>query len=219
MKRLYTKPEWIEFREEVFEADGFKCRECGRSRDSGAILQVHHLEYKQGVPPWAYAYSSCKTLCKACHAAAHGLIPPITGWTFLFEEDLGGLEGECDSCQTELRYLFYIGHPDWGTMCVGTDCCDRLTGSSLASDSRKRATRLENFIHSPRWKWKNGFLRIRQKRMTFKIEPVRSEYSIWLAGCRSKKLYPSLPTAQTVIFEKIESGECEAFVRKKLAAE
>lgn len=116
----YQGDKWIEFRNAIIESDGGVCNICGKGKNDGAVLQVHHSKYIEGLKPWEYYPQDCETVCKGCHAEIHGKIIPRTGWEYISEEDLGDLSGECDYCGTELRYLFTIYHENWGCMEVGT---------------------------------------------------------------------------------------------------
>src|ERR1019366_1190456 len=133
MTSPYKNDQWKIFREEVIELDGNACRRCHRSQQDGAIFQLHHLIYISGKKPWEYRYEDCETLCKGCHSAEHGLTRPKTGWSYYGDEDLGDLCGVCDCCGTDIRYVFYVHHPLWEPMGVGTFCCDHLTGTEFAS--------------------------------------------------------------------------------------
>ena len=100
------------FENKFFEIDGFKCTKCGREKPE-VVLQVHHKEYQSGNPPWGYSTGMCETLCKGCHAREHGEIRPNEGWDLNYQEDLGGLNGECECCGTSIRYVFFIHHKHW----------------------------------------------------------------------------------------------------------
>ena len=69
----YKNSLWEEFRESVLDSDNYKCVTCGRGA-SEVILQVHHKRYIHGRKPWVYEPNLCITLCKGCHARAHGII-------------------------------------------------------------------------------------------------------------------------------------------------
>lgn len=140
----YKEGQWKLFRNEIIELDGYMCRRCGRGRDE-VTLQVHHKVYKQGRKAWEYGYSDCETLCKGCHAQEHGLIQPKYGWECIGEEDLGDLIGLCENsgCGSHLRYSFTVYHPQWGTLEVGTLCCDYLTDSKAASNFKESILRFE----------------------------------------------------------------------------
>jgi hypothetical protein len=215
MKNQYRSNRWIEFREELIELDGGACVRCGRARDGGAILQVHHKKYLPGKAPWEYPFELCETLCKRCHAEEHGEIRPESEWEHVGEDDLGGLYGTCDRCHTELRYVFFIQHPKWEPMAVGTVCCDDLTGTKIASDKRKFDDRLKRFINSKRWSEKSGCHLIKQKQITIQVIPANGEYCVRMNNTKGKKVYVSIEAAKTRVFEFVESGEADKFFAKK----
>jgi len=213
----YHNSLWIEFRESIIELDGHKCSVCGRGRNE-VVLQVHHLKYIAGRKPWEYAADECKTLCKGCHASEHGIIMPKFGWEYIGEEDLGDLIGICDNCNSALRHLFYIFHENWGTIGVGTHCCDTLTDSKIASnliESQKRFDeRKKRFFISKRWKDEDGILKIKQGNFSVEIRKVNSEYYLEINHLKSKKAYKSLEEAQSKVFDVIESGELVNYLIK-----
>ncbi|SBW05306.1 conserved hypothetical protein [uncultured Dysgonomonas sp.] len=217
----YTSPYknslWFEFRESVIELDGYKCSVCGRGRDE-VILQVHHLKYIAGRKPWEYATHQCKTLCKSCHASEHGIIMPKFGWEYIGDEDLGDLIGTCDNCGSSLRYLFYIFHENWGTVGVGTHCCDILTDSNIASnliESQKRYDeRKKRFLISKRWKETDHILKIKQGVFKIEIKRHNSTYCLKINQLESKKVYKSIEDAQSKVFDIIESGELIDYFKK-----
>jgi hypothetical protein len=214
---LYKNSLWVNFRESVIELDGNRCTSCGKSREE-VVLQVHHRKYIPNRKPWEYAPSECKTLCKGCHAMEHGIIMPKFGWEYIGDEDLGDLIGVCDNCGSSLRYLFYVFHEKWGTIGVGTSCCDNLTDSEVASnlvDSKKKYEERKNrFLKSKRWCLKDGLFSIKQSGFEIKIRQNNSSYFITVNQLKSKKEYNSLVEAQSKIFDVIESGELIDYVKK-----
>lgn len=64
---LLQRPEWKDFRKQVFAERGRKCEKCGKESN----LQIHHTQYRKGLLPWEYPMSLLKVLCRRCHAAAH----------------------------------------------------------------------------------------------------------------------------------------------------
>ncbi len=212
---------WREFREEVVELDGSACVRCKRSRADGAVLQVHHKRYIAGRAPWEYAYSDCETLCRGCHAAEHGKIPPNFGWTYFGEEDLGGLCGACEYCKTAIRHVFYIEHPKWPPLGVGTECCDNLTGTEIASNHMESlhrfASRRSRFLSSRRWKSEGGRFCIRQKKIRVELVSENAGYSIQMNNVKGKRLLASLDEAKAAAFEVIEDGRAEAALKKRCA--
>src|ERR1700709_1007284 len=98
---LYGHIEWLKFRAEIIKLDDGKCVRCGRARTEGVVLQVHHKSYAPGRRPWEYPHAECETLCKGCHAEEHGKIMPQSDWELVASDDLGGLNGNCELCETE----------------------------------------------------------------------------------------------------------------------
>jgi hypothetical protein len=215
VRNPYRGDRWAEFRQELIELDGAACVKCGRTGAEGAVLQVHHKKYLAGKAPWEYPLELCETLCRRCHAAEHGQIPPVGGWEFVGEDDLGGLYGTCDLCHAELRHIFYVQHPDWPPMAVGTDCCDMLTGTKIASEIRKHDSRLKRFKESPRWEEVGGCHFITQKRIDIQIFPAEGGYRIRMNSTKGKATYPDLDAAKGRVFDFIESGEADAFFKNK----
>jgi len=213
------KGRWNKFRAEVIELDGGICVRCGRSPNDGVILQVHHKEYINGKLPWDYPYKLCETLCKGCHAAEHGKIPPKIGWTYLGEDDLGDLSGACEYCGTEIRYSFLICHEHWEPMEVGTVCCDNLTGTQLATNHTESMQRFERrrfrFVSSSRWKEQQGILTITQKDITIELRSSSGEFRIYMNGHKGKKVFASVESAKAAIFEVIENGKAERFLLQR----
>lgn len=213
----YKNSLWIKFRESVIELDGFKCSECGRTRDE-VTLQVHHLKYIIDRKPWEYATHECVTLCKSCHASEHGIIMPKFGWQHIGSEDLGDLIGTCDNCRSSLRYFFYIFHENWGTIGVGTHCCDILTDSKIASNlvesQRRYEERKKRFLISKRWKELYGVFKIKQGLFDIEIRENDSIYYIKINQLESKKRYKSIEDAKSKVFDIIESGELINYLKK-----
>lgn len=206
---------WRDFRAQVIELDGGVCRRCGRGPKDDVVLQVHHLEYITGRKPWEYQYAQCETLCKGCHAAEHGKIPPRSGWVFLGSDDLGDLTGTCEYCGNEIRYVYYVHHAKWDQLGVGTVCCDNLTGTEQASDHRELLKRKDRFVASPRWSINQGVHSIRQKLMAIEIRPVAGAFRICINGRVGKKTFASADEAKRFVFDVIESGKAEAYLQKK----
>lgn len=223
-KNLYTHERWKEFRQEVVDLDGNRCSHCGRSRKShpGTILQVHHKRYVKGREPWDYAASDCETLCKACHAREHGKIPPVEGWVIASEMDLGGLDGTCERCGTNFRYEYMLTHTDWPTpLIVGHECCDQLTGSNYADDSRKernnQAARKRNFVHSKQWKLYQGIYTRFWHRWRLRIIPSKEAsrgYRIEAQQIIGERIFPTPETAMEHLFEIINNGKLRKMLVK-----
>jgi len=215
IRNQYRKKLWIEFREEIIELDGYACVRCGKSRDNGSVLQVHHKQYIKGNSPWEYPLELCETLCKGCHASEHGIIRPEHGWDFIGEDDLGGLHGNCERCGTEIRYAFHVHHPHWEPITVGTVCCDDLTSTKLASKFRKFDERLKRFYKSHRWKYIGDDCLIKQKRIDIRIYKLSDGYKIQMGATKGVTVYPSIDDAKRRVFEFIESGEADGFFKNR----
>jgi len=214
----YRKKDWQEFRLEVLEHYGFICSVCGRTRkDSNVVLQVHHKVYHPNKKAWEYEYDDLEVLCKGCHAAEHGHIPPKYGWEYLGEEDLGDLDGTCQNCGSSLRYNFIIYHKNWGILEVGTQCCDYLTDSKVAStlleSSKKYGARLERFIASTRWKETNNGLSITQKGYHAILVPAQNEFYLIINGVQGKKRFSSAREAKQYLFDNLENQKIQDYIK------
>lgn len=54
---------WQKRRIEILQRDDFKCTLCGDEKQ----LEVHHLDYIEGIKAWEYPNDMFKTLCRKCH--------------------------------------------------------------------------------------------------------------------------------------------------------
>lgn len=218
--QAYRTADWIRFRSEVIRLDGGVCLTCGRGPAEGAILHVHHKQYLPGHKPWEYPHQLCETMCRGCHAAKHGIIPPKFAWEHIGWDDLGGLHGTCECCGTSIRYVFMIGHPDWRPMEVGEICCDNLTSSQEASglmeSKRRYADRLKRFVSSTRWfmDYKNVH-HIVQKKINVEVVPKDGAFHLRIAGTIGKRAFSDVHQAKAKVFELIESGVIEDYLAKQ----
>lgn len=216
--REYRTREWKAFRAEVIRLDGGVCGQCGRGEADGVVLNVHHTRYIRGHRPWEYPFELCTTLCKGCHAAEHGLIPPKTGWECVGWDDLGELIGSCECCATALRYVFLVSHPDWPAMEVGTNCCDKLVGgaeaNALMQQRQRRSDRLKRFVSSRKWFSFNDTHILHKDRLSVRIDPVSGGYRISFNLIPGRKLFPDVTAAKITAFDLIESGAAEAYLRR-----
>jgi len=216
---LYDHAEWKRFRGEVITLDGDRCVRCSRGHDD-AVLQVHHKRYIPGRKPWEYPHSECETLCKGCHAEEHGIIMPTSDWMLLGTDDLGDLNGNCELCGTALRYSYAIVHPSWGAMAVGTDCCDKLTGTTEASEHHdmmlKDRGKLKRFVSSPSWKTlPSGEHCIIRGGIAVRIGEAEGKYFIGLGPAKGKAPHDSLIGAKIKALELIDSGEAAAYLERR----
>lgn len=218
MASSYSKKRWHEFRDEVIELDGRACCRCQRTAADGAVLQVHHKQYVRGRMPWECAPCDCETLCKGCHAAEHGIIPPLVGWQYLGDGDLGSLIGCCDYCGQSIRYEFYIQHEAWPMLTVGTLCCDSLTGSQLASNHMESVTRYASrknrFLSSTRWKAQGASHSIKQSGLEVKIAPTGAGFRVNINNRAGKKELSTLDEAKQLAFDVIESGAAQSYLER-----
>lgn len=219
--KLYSKKEWRAFAAEVIKLHKEQCSHCLSSRKDGAILQVHHIHYINGRKPWEYSCQECTVLCKGCHAKEHGIIMPTDGWTFIGKDDLGDLCGQCDNCDTKLRYTHLITHPNWGSMEVGIDCCDKLTETTEASDLHRdyinRLNRRKSFVNSPRWiRLKDKSMSIDHKDIFLMINQTKEgKFRIALNNVNGKKDYETFLDAQIKAFDFIEDGAAAAYLDER----
>lgn len=217
----YRHIEWVNFRNEVIKLHGGMCARCGRSRQDGVILQVHHANgYVSGRKPWEYGHTECEALCKGCHAQEHGKVMPQSGWDLIGCDDLGDVGGNCELCGTDIRYIYAISHESWGSMAVGTDCCDRLTGSAEASEHHARHLKTvdmrKRFVNSKRWQYlESGAIKITRKGITVLIHSDGDKFIIQLNDVIGREKHDSLLDAKIKAFEVIESGEASEFLNRR----
>jgi hypothetical protein len=220
--KMYQHKLWVQYRAEQIKLHCGICAHCLRPATQ-VVLQVHHLEYVEGRMPWEYPYEECQVLCKGCHAKEHGIIMPSKDWKLIGEDDLGGLDGTCDYCGTELRYTHLVMHRNWGAMSVGAQCCDKLTESTIGSEGHldylNYIERRKTFISSKRWKTSNtGFWSIKRAKIRIQIEPTNeAKFRICLDGVTGKTEHATLLDAQISVFDFVENGEAEKYLsdRKK----
>lgn len=209
---LYHSSHWKEFRQSVIELDGNACRECGRSGD-GVVLQVHHKRYRKGRKPWEYGTEDCITLCKYCHAVEHGHKIPINGWVLWYQDDLGSVSGSCEFCDRDIRYVFGIFHDKYGTLEVGTNCCDRLTGDN---EARSFLNRKKTFIDA-KWKFMDYFLYKKVGNLELEIFEFEDAFKVKCNGVFGHKCYATVDDAKLRLFEIIEDGQLSDVLNGTLA--
>lgn len=218
----YRSKAWKAYRSEVFRLDDFACTVCGRTAVNGAVLQVHHKRYLPGHKPWEYPYELCSTICKGCHAAEHGIIPPRVGWRHCGWDDLGGLDGSCELCGQEIRYVFAVHHPKWGTMEVGEICCDHLTDTTLASNlmesQRRYLSRRRTFVSSSRWnECSHAHHSIKHKRYVIEVlwTMKAGAYQLQIDGRCGKLKFRDMLDAKIKAFDLVESGDLAKYVESQ----
>ena len=144
---------------------------------------------------------------------------PQSDWILIGSDDLGELGGNCEYCGTELRYIFAIVHPKWGAMAVGTDCCDKLTLTSAASEYQdnylKVREKRRRFLASPRWSAGSDYWTIKQDGIVVWIQQNGASFSISMNDVDGRGEYETLTDAKLKVFDLIVSGEAAKFLEKR----
>lgn len=100
-------------------------------------------------------------------------------------------------------------------MAVGTYCCDRLTGTTDASESRLKAERKQRFLESDNWKDTNGILSIERMKKNFVIREDSKGHFIHFMAVDGRTRFASLDEAKDGLFQFIDSGDARRFKNKK----
>ena len=219
--KLYRQKKWKAYCSQQIKLHGNRCCHCLRL-GSEVVLQVHHRDYVTGRMPWEYPFEECEVLCKGCHAKEHSIIMPSKDWELIGQDDLGGLDGECDKCEKQLRYAHMISHEKWGVMIVRKICCDHLTESTIGSELHKDflnyLTRRKKFVDPKNWAILEGE-RISGMRNEISIEISKNsdgKFLLCLNEKIGKKTHDSVLDAQIWLFDYIESGQtAEYFAQRK----
>jgi hypothetical protein len=206
---------WNAFRTKAIRLSGNCCEKCQRSASDGAILQVHHREYILGKAAWQYEFTSCEVLCKGCHARAHGKIMPNEGWSFEGDNDLEDLIGECERCGNSIRYEFFVSHPLWHDITVGTDCCDQITGTVEATERRKLIERRKSFCSPMEWKIKNDIESRKFKGVSIDILRKSDKFIIRAEGKQGKREFKDALAAKFHIHSLFEDGKLKGYLDGK----
>ncbi len=67
-KRQRTDPNYIRWRKDVFERDGYKCQICGKV---GGTLNAHHIKPFATNEELRFDIDNGVTLCEKCHKEVH----------------------------------------------------------------------------------------------------------------------------------------------------
>lgn len=145
---------------------------------------------------------------------------PRQGWNWVGVDDLGGLNGNCELCGTEIRYVYAIEHQDWGAMAVGTDCCDKLTQTSEASDHHEKYVKTidarKRFVASKRWKFRaDGSHYIKQQGIYVEVREHHDGFGIAMNHIAGKQRFESLLDAKIKVFDSIRSVEAQKFLERR----
>ena len=65
--QFFDSPEWRELRYKALLKYGRKCRCCGATPETGAILQVDHVKPRSKYPTLALDINNLQVLCKDCN--------------------------------------------------------------------------------------------------------------------------------------------------------
>lgn len=65
-RRSWRYKQW---RDGVYERDGYKCRRCGDSENG---IQAHHIQEWADAPALRFVVDNGETLCRTCHENHHG---------------------------------------------------------------------------------------------------------------------------------------------------
>ncbi len=213
---LYRTKEWKDLRAQAIEHAGDACECCGYLQNDGAVLQLHHDLYLRGRKPWEYSFSELTVLCKRCHAEIHEKIMSTSNWNYEGETDLGGLDGICDFCGTEIRFEHHLGHPTWGSLKVGTNCADFLTETQEATDKRKYIERKNRFLNPSNWKSpSSGIFEKKRKNLSIRLLAEHGGNFIEVNGKHGSKSFASFDDAKIYLFDKIENGAISKYFETK----
>ena len=96
---------------------------------------------------------------------------PHKGWSWDGVDDLGSLDGHCEMCGTEIRYVHHMSHPEWdGGLGVGCVCAEKMTDDYVGPREHEKRLR-QTTGQRTRWlqrKWKssktgNAYLNVDRK--------------------------------------------------------
>lgn len=105
-------------------------------------------------------------------------------------------------------------------MAVGTDCCDKLTRTTEASDYHEEYSRTvdarKRFVASKRWKVQaDGSHQIKHKNIRVEIREYNGSFGILMNDIPGKKRFSTLFEAKIAVFDAIHSGAAQAFLGKR----
>jgi len=70
-QRVYSSAAWQEFRRQVCERDGHRCRRCGERVNRKRGMHMHHLRPWKAHPELRLAPDNIVLLCRECHEWVH----------------------------------------------------------------------------------------------------------------------------------------------------
>lgn len=139
---------------------------------------------------------------------------PHKGWVYEDVEDLGSIDGSCEFCGTEIRYVHYLSHARVNEFVgVGCVCAGELTGDYATPKDREK--RMKSVAaRNARWlkkQWtpsRKGFtLRALGYQMTvFRIDkpPHQGSWGYFVGDVRGKTPCKTLEGAKLACRELIE---------------
>lgn len=215
----YQRKAWKIKREQILVRDNYTCRSCGRTKEQGAKLDVHHLRYFRNAKVHDYPDFMLITLCKRCHMEEHGEIRPSYGWVYEYCEDTMEYGSEqCEECNQDLRYVHVLHHENWGYIRVGCDCAERLTNNDLPTkyevEVKNKAKRIQTFVDSSKWVHrKNGYF----------YQTKDEDIQIWDNGAYFKIIFRGMSFIDDLGYrcrdERIEKGFSSLIEAKQRAYE
>jgi hypothetical protein len=213
--RHYRSKQWFEFRQAALLRHDHSCEHCGQKKQDGAILQIHHPVYYQSRMPWQYEVSEIEVLCRGCHAKEHGLIQPSTDWNLTGEDDLGAPDGECEYCGREIRNVYFIEHPNWQSLVVGSGCCEKLCESKFESEYKRKVDRRSRFLAKSNWlDNEDGTSSAKHRKFHIRLVPTCGKVYFVINDVTGRKEYDDPLYAKWDLFEKFESSKIKEYFEK-----
>lgn len=172
------------------------------------MLRIHPAHADLGVKPWERDAADCVVLCIACRPRANSSTAADSEWIHVGYEDLGAVAARCECCSARLRHLFLVHHPEWGTMEVGPDCCDRLTATGAAKNEVKLRQKTKRLSATMSWnRYPNGEAWIYYKDKPIALTQVGYSYRLIIDGQRGSRVYPAPADAENAVYRLIASGD------------
>ncbi len=210
-KEIYHAPQWLAFRKRLLHMDNDQCSHCAQS-SAQRILQVHHKYYIPGRLPWQYPPKACLVLCRSCHAQLHGKVQPRKGWQYMGHDYCRKGKVPCENCQTKIKHCFLIFHPQWGTLQVGTICCDRLTTTTYATEQRNLDKKRAHYFKSIHWqKTERGNKHRRYKGRHILVFKRGGAYFLKIEETFGHKKFATPEEAQNHAFTIIHDGRLRSY--------
>gem|GEM_PF-1533645 len=140
---------------------------------------------------------------------------PHRGWTCTGVVDLEALEGVCDMCGRQIRYVHTMAHDNHEDVGVGVVCAAAMEGDYAAPRERERRLRLRA---ARRARWLRRRWRVSQAgnyRLTvggvvagvFRDPHPPGLWKCRLGGTFSREYYPTADAAKLALFDWVEEQE------------